>query len=451
MSTSQKADEKSSTAIQSETKAMAFAGVFARVLNAGMVFLTQILFARTMGVTEFGIYATANTWMLLVSGIASLGLVAMPQRFLPEYELARDNPRIRGLIHFASFGPMAIGTGFCVGGALLAFLARDIISAPVATTTCIALLIVPALVSINVVEGIALAKAWKGLAYGINFVIRPLIAPLIFGGAWLSGLKPEANLAMAAMVIAAWFAALLLIFLVRRRFHSLLPSGPRIEERPRWIRAGLPVMLIDGAFMLMTSTDVILLSLFQTEAEVGTYSAAARLVALVAFIHYGLTWASGHHFSALFAAKNTSGLARFAARTTLWTFLPSLGAAGVIGLASPYLLLAFGSAFAGGSDITIILLLGLLARAAIGPAEQLLIMTDNQISCAHAYICAFLVNLAGCLVLAPVYGGKGAAVATALAYLTASLIIAWQVRRHLGFQVHILALLGSSDRKTIHV
>jgi O-antigen/teichoic acid export membrane protein len=442
---------KSSNDINRETKAMALVGVAARVMNAGVVFLTQILFARTMGVTEFGIYATANTWMLLVCGIATMGLVSMPQRFLPEYAQANDNDRIRGLVRFAAWGPLAIGSLFCVMGSLLAYVARDLISPAVATTTCIALLIVPALVSINVMEGIALAKNWKALAYGINFVIRPLIAPLIFITAWLLGVKAEANLAMIAMAIAAWLAAMLLLFLVWRRYKPLLAEGPAIEERQRWIKAGLPVMLIDGAFMLMTSTDIILLAFFKSEADVGTYSAAARLVALVAFVHYGLTWASAHHFSGLYAAGNHAELEKFAAKTTIWTFLPSVAAACLIGLASPYLLLAFGQEFAGGASITIILMLGLLARAAIGPAEQLLIMTNNQIRCAYAYIWAFAVNLLACLVLAPLYGGVGAALATALAYLTASLIIAYEVQKNLGFPVHILAILLRPSKKVAHV
>jgi O-antigen/teichoic acid export membrane protein len=432
--------------INRETKAMALVGVAARVLNAGVVFLTQILFARTMGVTEFGIYATANTWMLLVCGIATVGLVSMPQRFLPEYALMKDDDRVRGLVRFAAWGPLAIGALFCISGSLLAFLARDLISPAVATTTCIALLIVPALVSINVIEGIALARNWKSLAYGINFVIRPLIAPMIFVAAWFAGVKAEANLA-----IAAWLAASLLLFLVWRRYKPLLAAGPAIEERSRWIKAGLPVMLIDGAFMLMTSTDIILLAFFQSEAEVGTYSAAARLVALVAFVHYGLTWASAHHFSALHAANNHTELEKFAAKTTLWTFLPSVGAACMIGLASPYLLLAFGQEFSGGASITVILMLGLLARAAIGPAEQLLIMTNNQILCAYAYIIAFIINLMACLFLVPLYGGIGAAIATAIAYCAASLIIAWHVQKKLGFPVHILVLLLQPRRKPAHV
>ncbi len=52
---------------------MAFAGVAARVVNAGLVFLTQVLYARVMGVADFGVFAAANTIFLLLASFATLG------------------------------------------------------------------------------------------------------------------------------------------------------------------------------------------------------------------------------------------------------------------------------------------------------------------------------------------------------------------------------------------
>ncbi len=437
--------------METETRIMALAGVGARVINAGVVFLTQVLFARVTGAAEFGVYATANTIMLLVAGFATLGLVAMPQRFWPEYEAAGDKARLRGLMRFASWAPFAIGSAFALAGCLAAHLASPWLSPAVATATCLAMATVPALVMLDVIEGIALARAWKMLAYGIAFVLRPLIVPVIFLGAWTGGIQADASLAVIGLVVSTWICAFMLLLLVRRKVSSILPKGPVIEERTRWILTGLPVMLIDGAFLLMTSTDIVLLSVFHDDAAVGAYSAAARLVALVAFVHHGLTWATGHHFSALYNAGDREGLAAYAARTTRWTFLPSVAMAALMAAASPLFLMVFGQGFEGGSIITIILLAGLLTRAAVGPAEQLLVMTDNQIACAYAYAWAFVMNLAFGLALIPVYGGLGAAIATAFGYFAASLIIAREVKARLGFHVHIVALLRRSAWRAAHV
>ena len=429
---------------------MALVGVAARVFNAGIAFATQILFARLMGPSEFGVTTAAMALMLLVAGVSTLGLGIMPQRFWPEYEASGDAARQRGLLRFAFWGPLAIGSGFAVGGCLLAALASPWLSPAVATAACLATLAVPAQASLDVVEALALARGWKAMGYGLAFVARPLLTPLIFLAAWLGGIRPDASLAALALAGATWLAALALLALMARRMAGLALAGPALQERCRWMRAGLPAMLADAAFLLMTSTDIVLLTLLKDDAAVGAYGAAARLVALVAFVHAGLTWATGHHFSALYTVGDMQRLADYAAKTARWCFWPSLALAAVVALAAPLLLAAFGKGFAHGAPITGILLLGLLVRAAAGPAEQLLTMTDNQEACAYAYAWAFVVNLGMGAALIPEYGGLGAAASTAFAYLAATLIVAREVRLRLGFAVHVAALRPQPRQEAAH-
>jgi O-antigen/teichoic acid export membrane protein len=433
-----------------ETRAMALAGIAARVVNAGVVFLTQVLFARALGVSDYGVFATANTLFLLVAGFATFGLAITPQRFWPEYTANRDMARLRGLARFSILAPFALGALLAVVAGGVIWLARDALSPPVAAAALIAMIAVPAQASLDVVEGIALARAWKALAYGVAFVVRPLLVPLLFGLAWISGAGLSAPLVVICIAIAAWLTAVLLVALVGLKLRRELGTGPGVMMPGLWLRTALPVMLIDGAFMLMTTADIVLLTVLRSDAEVGVYSAAARLVALVAFVHAGLTWASGHHFSALHQAGDRAGLAAYAAQTTRWTFLPSVAAAVVAALAAPLALMLFGKDFDGGGLITAVLLLGLLVRAAVGPAEQLLVMTDNQLAAAYAYAWAFVLNVGLGAALIPAWGGLGAATATALAYAAAAAIIAREVRLRLGFGISVLAVLRRSPEKTAH-
>jgi O-antigen/teichoic acid export membrane protein len=252
---------------------------------------------------------------------------------------------------------------------------------------------------------------------------------IIFGG------RANSAWAMAAFALSMWIATMLMLAIVVWRVRRMLGPGRVIEDRPLWLKAALPVLLVDGVFMAMTSIDLIALSLLAPAQEVGGYAAAGRLVALVAFVHYGMTWATGHHFSKLDAAGDPAVMAGYARQMALWTLLPSLAAAVIVIAIAPVLLSLFGKAFAGGWAITAILLIGLVARASMGPAEQLLVMTGNQLECAYAYGWGLVLNAAVSFWLIPSHGGIGAAIGGAAGYVMATLLVIAAVKRRLGFLV----------------
>jgi O-antigen/teichoic acid export membrane protein len=293
----------------------------------------------------------------------------------------------------------------------------------------------PAIALLDVIEGIALTKGWRDVAYGLTYVLRPLLIPLIFAVAILFGGRADAAWAMAAFAIAMWISTLLMLAVIVWRVRRLLGPGRVVEERPLWLKAALPVLLVDGAYLFMTSIDLIALSFLSSPEQVGAYAAAGRLVALVAFVHFGMSWATGHHFSKLDAAGDPAEMASYARQMALWTLLPSLAAALAVIVMAPFLLSLFGKAFAGGWAITAILLAGLVARAAMGPAEQLLVMTDNQLECAYAYGWGLVANAAISFWLAPLLGGIGAAIGGAAGYVLATVLVVAAVHRRLGFLV----------------
>jgi O-antigen/teichoic acid export membrane protein len=97
----------------------------------------------------------------------------------------------------------------------------------------------------------------------------------------------------------------------------------------------------------------------------------------------------------------------------------------------------FGPGFADGYPLIWIMMTGLLARAAVGPAERLLNMIGQQAICAAIYGTAFAVNLALCLLLIPHLGLHGAAIATASAVLTESTLLFVVSKRRLGLHVFV--------------
>jgi O-antigen/teichoic acid export membrane protein len=141
-------------------------------------------------------------------------------------------------------------------------------------------------------------------------------------------------------------------------------------------------------------------------------------------------------------AGNKERLASFFRETIRWTFWPSLLACALILAFGRPLLGLFGANFESGYVVMFILAVGMLARAAVGPAERLLNMLGERKHCAIVYAVAFAINLVLCVILIPRIG-EGAAIATSTAIMAESIMLYLVAKRRLGFHVFILGNQGS--------
>jgi O-antigen/teichoic acid export membrane protein len=85
-----------------------------------------------------------------------------------------------------------------------------------------------------------------------------------------------------------------------------------------------------------------------------------------------------------------------------------------------------------------ILAVGMLCRAAVGPAERLLNMLGERKQCAGVYGAAFALNLVLCFALIPYFGIEGAAIATSMALALESILLYRIAKRRLGFHVFLV-------------
>jgi O-antigen/teichoic acid export membrane protein len=91
-----------------------------------------------------------------------------------------------------------------------------------------------------------------------------------------------------------------------------------------------------------------------------------------------------------------------------------------------------------GYHLMFILAVGLLARAAVGPVERLLIMLDQHYACAVIYGIAFAINVILCVLLIPLIGTAGAAAGISTALVVESILLFLVTKRRLGYHVLIV-------------
>ncbi|MGA7303361.1 MAG: oligosaccharide flippase family protein, partial [Rhodothermales bacterium] len=67
-----------------------------QVSAVGLGYLTHVLLARLMGVTEYGVYVYALAWATPLAALGGLGVHMVALRFVPAYATSKAYGLIRG-------------------------------------------------------------------------------------------------------------------------------------------------------------------------------------------------------------------------------------------------------------------------------------------------------------------------------------------------------------------
>jgi O-antigen/teichoic acid export membrane protein len=409
-----------------------------RVGSAMLALVSQVLLARWMGKFEFGIYIYVWTWVLMIGALSDMGLSSAARRFIPEYTELKALDRLRGFLSGSRWLAFAIATGIGAVGALGVTLLRPWLDHFTVIPLYLACVTIPIYGLVQVQAGIAQSYDWPNLALMPFYICRQLTITALMGGAWFFGAPTDAVTAMIIAVVTTWAVTIGQLFMLDRRLKRKVPAGAKRYEVKTWLATSLPIFVVEGFYLLLTYVDILALEQLRSPSEVAVYYAAARLLALVAFVYFAIAGATTHKFTQYHVAGDKERLAQFFAETIRWTFWPSLAACAVILALGRPLLSLFGASFESGYPVMFILAVGMLSRAAVGPAERLLNMLGERKQCAGVYAGAFAINLALCVLLIPRIGIEGAAVATSTALAVESILLYRIAKRRLGFHVFIL-------------
>jgi O-antigen/teichoic acid export membrane protein len=409
-----------------------------RVGSALLALASQVLLARWMGSFEFGIYIYAWTWVLMIGALSDMGLSSAARRFIPEYTEFRQFELLRGFLSGSRWLAFAIATAIGLAGMIAVRLAAPWLSDYETIPLYLACATIPIYGLVQVQAGIAQSYDWPNLALVPFYIIRQLGITLLVGAAYVVGAATHAVTAMLVALAATWIVTLGQMLVLDGRLKRKVPDGAKQYDVKTWFATSLPIFVVEGFYLLLTYVDILALEHFRSPDEVAVYYAAARLLAIVAFVYFAIASATTHKFTEYHVAGDSKRLASFFAETVKWTFWPSLAACALILAFGKPLLKLFGAGFATGYDVMFILAVGMLARAAVGPAERLLNMLGERKQCAAIYAGAFAINLALCVVRIPRIGIEGAAAATSAAIIAESIALYVVAKRRLGFHVFIL-------------
>ncbi len=426
------------------TKRLAATIFIIRVVSAVMAYGAQILLARWMGTSDYGVYVYVWTWVLLLGSMMDFGISASAQKLIPEYRTRGEHALLRGFLSGSRWLTFAVSAVISLALAGLVKTLTPWIDAATIVPLYIGCATLPAFVVANTQDGIARSHDWMRLGLMPQFIVRQTLIIGFTAGAFVLGFNLGATAAMLASFAAVWLAMLGQMFVLNRRLAGHVEAGNKAYDVRGWLAVSLPILLVESFYLLLSYTDVLVLQQFRSSEEVGIYFAVVKTLALVSFIHYAMSATTAHRFAEYNAQGDKERLSAYVSHAIQWTFWPSLAATLVLLAFGKPLLWLFGPQFVVGYDIMFVAAIGLVVRAAIGPVERLLNMLGHQHICALAYALAFVMNLVLCVALVPRFGGIGAAAATSLSLAFETVLLFVIVRRRLG--LHVLAFGTSSSQ-----
>src|ERR1700686_637998 len=279
------------------TKRLAGTIFIIRVISAALAYLSQILLARWMGGSDYGVYVYVWTWVLLLGSMMDFGISASAQKIIPEYRTRGEHALLRGFLSGSRW--MVLAVSLVVSGLLAGVvkLLSPWIGADTIVPLYIGCITLPAFVVANTQDGIARSHDWMRLGLMPQFIVRQSLIIGVTAGMFALGFNLGATAAMLASAAAVWIAMIGQMVVLNRRLGQHVEPGPKTYDISGWLAISLPVLMVEGFYLLLSYTDVLMLQQYRSSEEVGVYFAVVKTLALVSFIHYAMSATTAPRFA----------------------------------------------------------------------------------------------------------------------------------------------------------
>lgn len=411
-----------------------------QVAGAGFTYVQQVLLARLLGASAFGLYCYVWLGATLAALLAGLGLPAASLRFVPAYLAAGEQGRVRAFRRTA--WRLSCATALLV--TLVADVLALVLHAGRALGDPLPLvvggLLVPALAGSTLWSELARARNRVGLAYALPQALRPALIALTAGLAALGGSR-SADMALAATLAAACVVLAGQRWLTRPLYRETEPVRRVPGELSEWLGVGGSLLAVSAFIVVLMQLDILVVGTIRGSLEAGIYAAAAKTATLVSFVLFAVNAIVAPQFASLWAQGRRLELQRLAVRLAGMIFWPSLAIAlGLAALSGP-LLGMFGAGFESGRPALLVLLAGQLVNAGAGSVGYLLTMSGHHRDAARVLGVSAILFVALTAVGAATFALTGAAAGSALGFALWNIWMWALVRRRLGIDASILGAI----------
>ena len=387
-----------------------------RSASLGILFVTQILLARIMGVTEFGVYSLVMACIVLLARLTTGGMDTSATRFISSYRSEKDWLSVSQFRRYSEKYILLLSLLTIPAFALILFITLNLSEISRYWVTGSILLLILSMLTLRqgILQGLLLIKQ----SFIPDSIIRPGLLALISVFIMFSGMSMDASNMLSVHLLAAGVALFVSSFFLRH--IKLEKNAPNLstDKHHEWTSVSRALYGIGVITVAQTNIGVIVLGILSDDASIGFYSVAARIGELTAFGLIAVNMAFAPIASELFQKRDHKTLQKVLTQSANYGFIIAIIVAITLLILGPEILGAFGKDFFVAYVPMVILVGAQVINAASGPVTIIMMMTNYQAIALKISLFSFILNTMLCFILIPEYGAIGAAIAGGVALVS---------------------------------
>jgi len=410
------------------------------MLGTALAFITNIVLARLMGATQYGIYIYALTWVTLLSMVCKLGMDTSLLRFIPAYNARKEWGLMRGILGRSLLIVLFVSISAGFTAAVVVWLLGNQINENQRLTFWISFLLLP-LFAITGLRSTALRALKQIVKAGLpDSLFQRLIVIMLAG---IGYLYLQQNLTATYVMLANFLGALIAfsigtVWLINALPKELQTIKPKYATK-EWLTVSLPMFFISGMHLILHQTDIIMVGIILDTKQAGIYAVATRIAGLMAFGLSAVNAIAAPMISELYSTGRYQELQRMITLAARAIFAFTLIAGVILVFAGKYALSLFGLEFVVGYYSLLILLIGQTVNAVSGSVGFLMTMTGRHSQAAKILGVSALINIVLNAMLIWRFGMIGAAISTALTTALWNLSMLYYVWKRMQFNPTVFA------------
>jgi len=415
--------------------------------NKFFVLISGVFLVRFLGKEEYGIYSYVLSLILVLIIPAEFGLSNLIVRETAQGISKSEPGPIAGLWRWSLRITLLISAVLIVISSVAMFWGGYLFSRMEITTFLWALSMMPFQAIIHLTSA-----ALRGQKHVIRGQLPDLVVlPGLFAVLCiiLYFITPDLLTASSSMalrslstVIAFIFS---LVFFIQNTPQSIRNAKP-IQYTRQWLSSALPLGLSSGLGMVKTRITILLMGLFVSAGQIGTFQVAVSSASLAGLVLQANNSTLAPQFASLYVQGKKGALQRLVTISTRVVLAFNLVLTVIFILFGKQLLsIVFGSDLVEAYPSILIMLTGQLINSLVGSVVFLLNMTGHEKDVMKVIGLSSLINVMITLITTPNWGIIGGAVSSAITLIFGQIIMAVLVHRRLGIISHVFKRIQTKN------